>query len=336
MRYTQSFSLGRAIALLSDPMTDDLTANLPDDVIAATRASEHGFSSPFGRGRALVMPLHYLVRDLGVGTAGAGGNLVGQPKSTALDALRGQSVVLAAGVNVNTIPIGNPPALPFVASDPAASWAASEGAPVGESEPTFGLAAFVPHTLGVRYTVTRRLAANLTPDNERAVTRSALRALARGLDSAVLQGAGGGGQPQGLATLSGVAVTSGSSLSYAAVVGMVADCLAGGALEDDIKIVGAVNTFETLSARERAPGSGHIWQDGRVAGRPAFASLDAPPGSLFVGDFSQVHLAVHAGITVIVDAYTFATSGAIRVVMLADVDIQHPRPSAFARAVGVT
>lgn len=159
------FSIARAIAHLADPQLSDITSHLPDDVIEASRATEHGFSAPAGPGNAIVVPLGYFARDLSLGTATAGGNLVASPKSTALDALRGHSVVVDAGVSVVEVPIGNVPGVPFVSADPVASWASAEGAGVAESAPAFGLATPTMKTVGLHFTVTRKLLSALTPGN---------------------------------------------------------------------------------------------------------------------------------------------------------------------------
>jgi HK97 family phage major capsid protein len=334
---TRSFNLGRTIAALADPNNRDITAALPESVVEATRQSEHGFSAPRGPGSAVVVPAGQFFRDLNLGTATAGGNLVADPRAPGLDALRGASVVLDAGVSVRELPLGNPPGVPFISGDPTATWAASESGAVGGSEPAIGLADFTPRTVGLHFTMTRKLINGMSPANELLVRRTAARALAKAIDAAVLQGAGSTSEPQGLATLAGVNVTSGTSLSWTAIQAMVAACLSAGVHEDRIRAVGAVGVRQLLGAREAVSTSGrYIWQAGACGGVAAMPSTEAPAGSLFVGDFSNIHLALHGGITLIVDAFTYATSGSVRVVFMMDLDILHPRPSAFARALSIT
>ncbi len=333
---TRSFNLGRTIAALADPNNRDITAGLPESVIEMTRQSEHGFNAPYSPGAAVVVPAGQFFRDLNLGTATAGGNLVADPRAPGLDALRGASVVLDAGVSVRELPLGNPPGVPFISGDPTATWAANESGAVGGSEPSIGLADFTPRTVGLHFTMTRKLINGMNPANELLVRRTAARALARAIDAAVLQGAGGS-QPQGLATLSGVNVTSGTSLSWAGIQAMVAACLSAGVHEDRIRAVGAVDVRELLGKREAVSTSGrYIWERGGCGGIAAMPSTEAPAGSLFVGDFSNIHLALHGGITLIVDAFTYATSGSVRVVFMMDVDVLHPRPAAFSRALSIT
>lgn len=332
-----SFSFAGAIAMLADPQVSDYTANLPDDIVESSRRAEHGFSSPRGPGSAVVVPWHHLVtqrRDLNLG--GSAVALTGSLRYTAKDALSGFSVVVGAGVNVVDVPPGNAPSLSVVSADPTATWATAEGAGVAAGEPSFGLVAFTPRTVGLHFTVTRRLLASLTPANEAAILKSVLRAIGRAVDAAVLAGTGSGGQPQGLATLSGVFNVAGSGLAHAGVQSMIASCLAAGAREENIMVVAAPAAFEVLSKRERAAGSGFIWDAGRVAGRPAAVSIDAPANSMFAGDFALIDLAVHGGLTLIVDRFTYATAGAVRIVLLLDLEVFHSHPQAFARAASIS
>lgn len=327
-----------AIADAADPhgITTD---RLPRAVELATRLVDHQERQEAVRipGQALGWPLADLVRDLSVGTASAGGNLVGSPRATTVQALGGASILERLGAPVVTLPIGNPPGHPAVDTEPVATWATGEGAAVGENEPTFALWPSTMCTVGGRVNLTRRFMKSAGEAGDLAVRTALLRALARAIDAAALGGTGADGQPQGLAGTSGVYAQSGSSLGWAGVQNMLQQL--GDAGADDDATVGFVGTpavRELLAQRERAAGSGMVWADGAVDGHRAISSRACPSATLIAGDFRQLTLLIHGAVTVIVDRYTYATTGAVRLVVLADVAVVVGQPSAFAVASSVT
>lgn len=315
------------------------TDRLPRAVELATRLADHqerqqAFRIP---GQALGWPLADLVRDLSVGTATAGGNLVASPRAPTVQALGGASILERLGARVVTLPIGNPPGHPAVDTEPVATWATGEGAAVGENEPTFALWPSTMCTVGARVNMSRRFLKLAGEEGDLAVRTALLRALGRAIDAAALGGTGADGQPQGLAGTAGVYAQSGSSLGWAGVLSMLKQLGDSGADDDTmVAFVGTPAVRELLAQRERAAGSGMVWADGAIDGHRAISSRACPAGTLVAGDFRQLSLLIHGALTVVADRYTHASAGSVRLLLLADVAVVVGQPSAFAVASSVT
>jgi hypothetical protein len=109
--------------------------------------------------------------------------------------------------------------------------------------------------------------------------------------------------------------------------------------DDSIAFIGTPAVRELLEGRERAAGNGFIWDDDRVASKPAYASTDVPASTLICGAWSEVIVGLWGSGFVFelnpYDATGFKT-GIIqaRVLMSADVAVAHA--TAFCLASSVT
>jgi HK97 family phage major capsid protein len=312
------------------PDSDDY----PHEVTKATRESAAGFGNE--RFRSVRLPLNWVMRDLNVGSAAAGGNLVGAPRANHTESLRGFSNVADAGAQTVVFPEGsNPIGVPGVSAPPVAGWRTDEFAVFPESEMAFNLANVAPKSAGFWFRVSRRLLKMAGPAGDALIRTEVMKALGRAIDAAALQGSGTAGQPTGLASLAGVFNQPGASLSWAGVQAMLEAVRLAGGRDRSIAFIGAPGVARALSTRERAAGSGFVWDGGLIAGRPADVSLECPAGGLFVGDFSRMVVAIHGGLQLTVDAVP-ATNGSVRMVAAVDADIVVQFPAVFARATSVT
>lgn len=312
---------------------------LPRAVELSTRLMNHDERQAAFRipGTALGWPLADLVRDLNVTTSTAGGNLVGAPKAETAPTLGGASIIERLGAEVVTLPLGNPLGHPAVDAAPVASWAASDGAAVGQSEPSFVLRPGAMCTVGARARLTRRYLKSAGEEGDRILRLEWAKAFGRAIDAAALGGTGADGEPLGIKNASGVYAQAGSTLGWSGVQNMLQQLGDAGADDDaSIAFVGTPAVKELLSQRERAPGSGLCWADGAIDGHRAISSKACPTGCLIAGDFRQVKVFIAGSVTVIVDRYSHATTGDVRIVMLADVAVVVAQPGAFAVASSVT
>ena len=173
------------------------------------------------------------------------------------------------------------------------------------------------------------------------LARWLVRSALASFDTALLQGTGASGQPQGLANLStasGLQQVSGASLAWSGVLNAQRLASASGVPDSRLTWVGAPTVRETLGARERIATSGRfLWEDGRIAGNTAIATPDAPASTLFVGDFSQAVLACSGR------ALKFATTrnnnfnaGLVAFQVLAICDLVFVQPAAFVRVSAIS
>lgn len=324
------FDLVKAVGVLSDPMAE------PYDDPALARALALANYGRGERGRAVGIPLDVLARDLTT-TTSAGGWTVGSPVIAHASAPRGMSVLVDAGVTVLSID-RDAPGVPFVSGTSTASWVSAEGGAVPQSEATFGLRSSSARTVGLVANVSRKLIKQGGPAANALVRRDMLDAVGRTLDAAILAGTGASGQPTGIGALSGTVSMSGTSLSYAALCDGVRQVLAAGARLPELVAVIGSQTFEILSTRERASGSGFIIENGRLDGLgiPAVVSAEAAADSLFIGPWSRVALTVWGPLDIFVNPYLAATSGNVQLRAMMDCDIAVPHPGLFCKATSVT
>ena len=163
-----------------------------------------------------------------------------------------------------------------------------------------------------------------------------LKAIARALDAAALAGTGTAGQPTGLVNVAGTHAQSGASLAWAGIQAQLQALTTAGCQDSSLAFVGAAGVRQMLAQRERAPGSGLLWDGRSIAGMPAVADVACPSATLLVGDWSQLQIVLQPGIQIFVDPITFATTGAVRLVALIDCAVQILQPSAFSKATAVT
>jgi HK97 family phage major capsid protein len=173
------------------------------------------------------------------------------------------------------------------------------------------------------------------------LVRLLLRSVRAAFDTALIQGTGASGQPQGLANLpttSGIQQVSGTSLAWSGILNAQRLASASGVTDQGMTWVGAPTVRETLAQREVISTSGRfIWADNAIAGNRALASPNAPASTLFVGDFCQAVLALFGpGIEIRFDPNNDFNAGKVAFQVLAICDIVFPQPAAFVRITSIT
>jgi Phage capsid family len=274
------------------------------------------------------------VRDLTASVAASGGYLVGTTPTTAVDVLRGFSVVADAGMTILEGLLGNV-TVPTVGTSATTGAAATEATPATESTPAFGSIGLTPKTL-IGYVELSRLMALQVPSLEAFMRAHLLRVVGELLDRHVLYGSGVSGQVTGLLNTNGVVAQSGSSLSWAGIRAMRKASIAAGARETELAWIGAPDVQETLSGRERFAGAGAIWDDNGIGARPAYPTKVAQAGSLIVGPWSSAALGLWGGVQIEYNPYAGFQTGikAARVVLSADLAVTNA--GAFGAATSVT
>jgi HK97 family phage major capsid protein len=275
--------------------------------------------------------------DLNVGTAAAGGYLVATTVADAVDILRPVSAVARAGMTV--LPnLKQNLAIPKVKTTTTGYWLSTEGTQATDSAMTFGQVAMSPHTAGDITEVSRQFLLQ-SAQADFVVRRDLLRTIGRLIDKAVLNGLGASGQPTGLLNTAGVNAQSGTSLSYTSVLDM--QRVVGEANVDDPD-VGAIATNavrKVLSGRERATGSGFIWDSNVIAGMPGQVTESMPAGALVMGPWSTIALGLWGlGLQVEINPYdpTGFQKGITQFRLLVECDVAVRQAAAFVAATSVT
>jgi len=326
----RSFSFLRAINYLANP--GDRTAR---EAAAFEIEASEAQAAKFGRSsRGITIPTDVLKRDLNVGTATAGGNLVETELDAAnfIDLLRNASALDQAGATVLTGLSGNVN-IPRQSGSASAYWVAESGSPT-ESQQTIDQVALTPKTCGAFTDFSRRLMIQSSIDVENMVRTDLARVLALEIDRVGLYGSGSSNQPLGLKDTTGVLTEdfSANTPTFAEVVALESDVAGANALLGSPVYLMNSAMAGGLKTATKDSGSGQfVLQGGEVNGYRAVISNQVASNDLWFGNFSDLIIAYFSGLDLMVDPYTGSTSGTVRVVALQDVDIAARHGASFSR-----
>lgn len=313
---------------------------VPLDVLAAPVANDMEMA------RAIVSRLAQ--RDLSVGTASAGGNLVATDLlvSSFIDLLHNRIVVASMGAQMLPGLVGNV-AIPSQSAGASTYWV-TEGSAVTESEATFGQVTMSPKTVGMFTDYSRRTLLQTSPAIEALVRADLAAGIAVEIDRAALHGSASSGQPRGVAATSGIgSVAGGTNGAAPTYLNMIA-------LEEAVALanadVGALGFITNPKMRAQLRGTQQfastngvpVWAaDNTVLGyRTAVTnsvsstltkgSASGVCSAIFFGNWADVLIGMWGGLDLILDQSVLATSGGRRLVALQDVDVAARRAVSFA------
>lgn len=320
----RQFSVLRALNALANPSDKQAW-----EAAAFEREVSEASSKAAGKSaRGIFVPGEVLraKRDLTVGTATAGGNLVATDllASSFIDLLRNSSVVVRAGATVMNGLVGNV-AIPKQTGAATAYWVAESGAPT-ESQQTIGQVAMNPKTVGAFTDFSRRLILQSSLDVENMVRRDLAQVIALAIDTAALYGTAADNQPRGLKNQSGINTRdfAATNPTFAELVGMETEIATDNADIGAMRYLlnpaqrGAFKTSNKFGSGTEAT----IWEPGNtVNGYATEVSNQITAGDVFFGNFADLMIGFWSGLDLTVDPYAGATSGTVRVIALQDTDI---------------
>lgn len=286
----------------------------------------------------LWLPFHALTRGLNVAEDGAGGFLVDQMNLPARDLLRPWSVVLQGGVTVVEALSSNT-GLNVADTEVSVQWLSDETTEATPSDPSFVQSLLKPKiAIGVIEASRQFL---IQSNAEPWIRRHLLRAAGKIIDTAVLDGSGTHGEPDGILGIDGVGTQTGSGLTWAGVLHMKKLAADKNAQDGTISFIGTTAVRELLEARPKETGGGnYVWQGNEIASCPAFATTVMPTATLLCGPMAEVFLGLWGGgMSVEVNPYdpTLFKSGIVQIRVVISVDLALGcAPSAFTKATGVS
>jgi HK97 family phage major capsid protein len=288
------------------------------------------------QGNAFVIPQDVfkrgvLTRAQNVTTATAGGYLVQNQYGPMIDLLNNKTVVASAGATQLSGLVGDV-LLPKHVSGATAYWVSETGT-VTASQSVFGQVRLSPHRLSASTPYSTQLLAQSGIDAEAFVRNELMTRLAIAKDSAALHGAGGA-EPIGLAVTSGInaTVTYGGAATWADVVehetGIAVDNADIGSMAF-ILSAATVGKWKTI-LRDSVAGAGYLIGDGMTSNGYSVFRTNQVEGNLsFFGVFNQLVMASWAGLEVVVDPYTLAGDGQVKITVNELCDIAVRQPLAF-------
>lgn len=287
-------------------------------------------------------------RDLNVGTATAGGNLVATDllAQSFIELLRNRVVVRQAGATMLTGLVGDV-AIPRQTGGATSYWLAESGAPT-ESQQTVDQVALSPKTVGAFTDYSRKLMQQSSIDVEMFVRDDLATVLALAIDLAALHGTGASNQPTGIAATSGIGSvvggTNGAAPDWADIIDLETAVAVDNADVGRLAYITNAAVRGKLKQTEKASGTAQfVWDDNSspVNGYTAHVSnqvrSDLDKGTstgvcsaIFFGNWADLIMAMWGSLDILVDPYTHSTSGTMRIVALQDVDIAVRHAQSFA------
>lgn len=291
-------------------------------------------------------------RDLTVGTATEGGNTVATDlmASAFIDLLRNQLALNQMGIRMMTDLVGNL-AIPRQTGGATAFWVA-ENAPPTESQQSFGQVPLTPKTVAAFTDISRRLLLQSSIDVEAFVRMDLAMVLALAIDAAGVNGPGTGNQPRGVLNTAGIGAVVGGTNGAALTYGHLVD------LESAVSVANADvgNLGYLVNARTR----GHckktvkfgvgtempIWDGGteplngyragvsnQVPGNLTKGTSSGICSAVMFGNWSDLILGMWSGLDLLVNPYTGADAGTVRIHAYQDVDFAVRNAASFAAMV---
>ncbi len=344
-REVQKYSLMRAINALANP-----TDTSAQRAAAFERECSEAVASKMGKAaRGFFIPSEVQRRDLNVGTAAAGGNLVATDLLTGsfIDILRNAMVIDRLGARMLTGLVGNI-AIPKQTGAATAYWVAESGSPT-ESQQAFGQVTMSPKTVGAYTDISRRLILQSSMDVEGMVQTDLATVLGLAIQQAAISGSGSSNQPSGILTQVTPSVAGGAdgaAPTWANIIELETDVAVANA---DVGTLGYLTNAKVRGKLKGTPKvSGQdtfIWEGGEfpVNGYQVGITNAVPSNltkgsgnnlsAIIFGDFSSLIVGMWGSLDLMVDPYSNSTSGTVRVVALQDVDIALRHAESFATMV---
>lgn len=335
---TRKFSVFKAIRALADKSWKGAEFELEchTEILKRTKLPEavHG---------GFFMPMDVQKRDLTVGTANAGGNLVATDlqASSFIDLLRARSLLAQLGATMLPGLVGNV-SVPKLTGAATAYWLSNEATAITESQQTFGQLALAPKTLGAYTELSRQLMLQSTPAAEQMVMNDLAKVLALAIDLAGFEGSGASGQPTGISNTAGIGSVTGTSLALAGIIEFQTDVAAANALATSSAYVTTPTVAGLLKGRARisSTDSKCLWEgniiDGEVDGYRGATTTQLTAASMIFGDFSQVVIAEWGMLEIALNQYANFPAAITGIRAIQSVDVGVRQAAAFSRSTSIT
>jgi len=337
------YSLVRALHLLANPGDKRAFDSAAYERECSEEVARRSGKTPQG----LLVPFDVLKRDLTVGTAADGGNLVATNllSGNFIELLRNAMVLPSLGVQMLSGLVGNI-AIPKQSGAATHYWVAEGNAPT-ESKQAIAQVTMTPKTVGAFTDISRKLLLQSSIDVENFVQGDLAKVLGLAIQSAAIQG-GGTNEPTGILGTAGIGDVAGGAN------GLAPDWSHIVALETDVSVANAdVGTLAYLTnakvrgklkTTSKVSGqNGFIWENGDTPLNGYRAGVtNAVPSNLdkgtaadvcsaiIFGNFADLIIGMWGGLDLTVDPYSNSTSGTVRVVALQDVDVAVRHAESFS------
>jgi len=277
-------------------------------------------------------------RDLLVGTTTAGGHTVATDllAGSFIDLLRNRSVIAQVGATM-LAGLQGQVAIPRQTGAGTFYWVAENNA-VTESQQAFDQVTLSPKTGGGFTDMSRQLLMQSSIDVENFVRSDLTKIIGLGIDLAALYGSGSSNQPTGVKATSGInratfaaPVAAATGPTYAEMVYMESQLATDNADAGSLAYVVRPNMRGYFKTAVKFANTGvTIWEPGnQINGYNAAVSNQVTANDAFFGNWADLLIALWGGLDILVDPYTGAAAGTVRIVALQSCDIGVRHPESF-------
>ena len=285
-------------------------------------------------------------------TAGAG-SIPTILDTTMIELLRARMVTMSMGAKSMTDMQG----LFAIPRQSSAStfYMVTQGASVTATNQTIDQIPFSPHTGGVQTTYTRQLLEQTNQDAEMFVREDQAAVVARGVETAALNGQGSNGFPLGLLQNPQIAVyalgSNGAAPSWTQLVSMqaylsyfnadvgslgyVTDALVRATLQTTAKIGSTFPIYLWNTEAPAAPVAGYPCGITNLLPQNIVKGTGTNLHSMIYGNWADMLYAFWSGMDTIVDPYTQAANGGVVITTLQDFDVNIRHYQSFANCVDI-
>ena len=324
---TRQFSFVKALNYLANQGDAQARREAEFEIEVGKAAAEKYQRSSNG----IVVPNEVLRRDLNVGTATAGGNLVDDVllSGSFIDLLRNRLAIAQAGATILNGLEGNV-SIPRQTSAATAYWI-GEGSSPTESQQAIDQVNLSPKTVGAFVDYSRRLLLQSSISVEQMVRNDLAQQIALEIDRAAIYGTGSSNQPLGLSNVTGIGSQTLTSFgTFAEYIGMETDVAAANADAGSLKYIINASARGALKSTEKASNTAQfVYENDQINGYPVIVSNQLANNDALFGDFSMFIMGMWSGLDLTVDPYAGATAGTVRIIALQDVDFAVKQAGAF-------
>jgi HK97 family phage major capsid protein len=334
----RQFSFVKAINALANPNDKRAQEAAAFEFEASRTAGERYGKDPQG----IMIPADVLngKRDLSAAVAVDGGNLIATEllADSFIEKLDNAMVARRAGATIMRDLQGNL-AIPRQTGGASSYWIAENG-DVTESSATFDQVLMSPRTVGAFSQISRKLLLQSSIDVENFVRNDLALRLALAIDNKAFEGDGTGNTPTGVANVVGVgsvafAGATAGACTFGEAVDMESQISQDNALLGNLSYITNAAQLGYLKQTKKDAGSGlFLIENGQLNGYPVLVSNQiTTPGQMMFGNWADIMIGYWSGVDINVDTSTLATSGALRIIALQDVDVAVRHPESFALGV---
>lgn len=241
-----------------------------------------------------------------------------------LEPLRAKNVLVNAGAKYLTNLVGDVQVPIMSASN--VGWA-GETADAASGDPTFTSVTLQPKRLTAYVDVSKQFLAQDSLAAEEMIRTDLVNAISNKLEATILGDASGTTtQPQGMFD----AITATSVSAFSGICALEADVEDANVNGECVYVMSNKAKAALRSMAKSSKSTELVMEGGEVDGTKAISTSMISGKKYLFGDFSNLAIGQWSGIDLLVDPYTLARSGQIRIVVNAYFDAKVLRPTAFA------